>query len=92
MNIMKKKGLEKKEIIKQIAKDRNTNKNEIYQKFFKKNSALKTLRHYFSSIVEILLIHFYIFVYLYIVLNPYQNHKKMQLGTNFFKTIVEPST
>ncbi len=31
-----KKGLEKKEIIKQIAKDRNTNKNEIYQKFFKK--------------------------------------------------------
>lgn len=32
----KKKGLEKKEIIKQIAKDRNTNKNEIYQKFLKK--------------------------------------------------------
>ena len=30
-----KKGLEKKEIIKQIAKDRNTNKNEIYQKFLK---------------------------------------------------------
>lgn len=73
MNIMKKR-IGKKEIIKQIAKDRNTNKNEIYQKFLK-NSALKTLRHYFSSIVEILLIHFYIFVYLYIVLNPYQNHK-----------------
>lgn len=31
-----KKGLEKKEIIKQIAKDRSTNKNEIYQKFLKK--------------------------------------------------------
>ena len=31
-----KKGSEKKEIIKQIAKDRNTNKNEIYQKFLKK--------------------------------------------------------
>jgi len=31
-----KKGLGKKEIIKQIAKDRNTNKNEIYQKFLKK--------------------------------------------------------
>ena len=31
-----KKGLGKKEIIKQIAKDRNTNKNEIYQKFIKK--------------------------------------------------------
>lgn len=31
-----KKGLEKKEIIKQIAKDRNTNKNEIYQKILKK--------------------------------------------------------
>ena len=31
-----KKGLEKKEIIKQIAKDRNTNKNEINQKFLKK--------------------------------------------------------
>ena len=31
-----KKGLEKKEIIKLIAKDRNTNKNEIYQKFLKK--------------------------------------------------------
>lgn len=29
------KGLEKKEIIKQIAKDRNVNKNEIYQKFIK---------------------------------------------------------
>lgn len=28
-----KKGLEKKEIIKQIAKDRNVNKNEIYQQF-----------------------------------------------------------
>ena len=30
------KGLEKKEIIKKIAKDRNTNKNEIYQKFINK--------------------------------------------------------
>ena len=29
----KQRGLEKKEIIKQIAKDRNVNKNEIYQKF-----------------------------------------------------------
>ena len=29
------KGLEKKEIIKRIAKDRKTNKNEIYQKFIK---------------------------------------------------------
>ena len=28
-----KKGLNKKEIIKQIAKDRNVNKNEIYKKF-----------------------------------------------------------
>ena len=32
-----KKGLSKKEIIKQIAKDRNVNKNEIYQKFIDKN-------------------------------------------------------
>ena len=31
-----KKGLEKTEIIQPIAKDRNTNKNEIYQKFLKK--------------------------------------------------------
>ena len=31
-----KKGMYKKEIIKQIAKDKNTNKNEIYQKFLKK--------------------------------------------------------
>ena len=30
-----KKGMSKKEIIKQIAKDRNVNKNEIYQKFIK---------------------------------------------------------
>ena len=29
----KQNGLEKKKIIKQIAKDRNVNKNEIYQKF-----------------------------------------------------------
>ena len=29
----KEQGLEKKEIIKRIAKDRNTNKNEIYQYF-----------------------------------------------------------
>ena len=29
-------GLDKKEIIKRIAKDRNTNKNEIYQKFLNK--------------------------------------------------------
>ena len=29
----KKQGLDKKEIIKKIAKDRNTNKNEIYQYF-----------------------------------------------------------
>ena len=28
-----KKGLDKKEIIKKIAKDRNVNKNEIYKKF-----------------------------------------------------------
>ena len=28
-------GLDKKEIIKKIAKDRNVNKNEIYQKFIK---------------------------------------------------------
>lgn len=32
-----KSGLDKKEIIKQIAKDRNVPKNEIYQKFLKKN-------------------------------------------------------
>lgn len=31
----KKRGLDKKEIIKRIAKDRNTNKNEIYQYFLK---------------------------------------------------------
>lgn len=31
-----KQGFDKKEIIKKIAKDRNTNKNEIYQKFMKK--------------------------------------------------------
>ncbi len=31
-----KNGLDKKEIIKQIAKDRNVNKNEIYQKFLEK--------------------------------------------------------
>ena len=30
-------GLSKKEIIKQIAKDRNVNKNEIYQQFIDKN-------------------------------------------------------
>ena len=29
-------GLEKKEIIKKIAKDKNVNKNEIYQKFINK--------------------------------------------------------
>ena len=29
----KKQGLDKKEIIKKIAKDRNVNKNEIYMKF-----------------------------------------------------------
>lgn len=32
----KRQGLDKKEIIKKIAKDRNTNKNEIYQKFLDK--------------------------------------------------------
>lgn len=35
-NFYEKQGLEKKEIIKKIAKDRNVNKNEIYQKFIKK--------------------------------------------------------
>ena len=35
-NIYLKQGLEKKEIIKKIAKDRNTNKNEIYQYFLNK--------------------------------------------------------
>lgn len=34
--IYEKQGLEKKEIIKMIAKDRNVNKNEIYKKFLKK--------------------------------------------------------
>ncbi len=33
MNIMKINGLDKKEIIKQIAKDRNIKKNEIYKEF-----------------------------------------------------------
>ena len=33
-----KQGLEKKEIIKQIAKDRKVNKNEIYQIFTKQNN------------------------------------------------------
>ena len=32
-NYYEKQGLEKKEIIKKIAKDRNVNKNEIYKKF-----------------------------------------------------------
>ena len=32
-----KQGLDKKEIIKKIAKDKNTNKNEIYQHFLNKN-------------------------------------------------------
>ena len=32
-----KKGFDKKEIIKKIAKDKNVNKNEIYQYFIKKN-------------------------------------------------------
>ena len=32
-----KQGLDKKEIIKKIAKDRNVNKNEIYQYFLKQN-------------------------------------------------------
>ena len=32
MNSIKNNGLEKKEIIKKIAKDRNVNKNEIYMK------------------------------------------------------------
>ena len=32
----KKQGIDKKEIIKKIAKDRNTNKNEIYQYFINK--------------------------------------------------------
>ena len=34
--VYEKQGLEKKEIIKRIAKDRNVNKNEIYKFFFKK--------------------------------------------------------
>jgi len=35
-NYYQKQGLEKKEIIKKIARDRNTNKNDIYQYFIKK--------------------------------------------------------
>ena len=35
-NFYEKLGLDKKEIIKQIAKDRNVNKNEIYQSFIQK--------------------------------------------------------
>ncbi len=35
-NYYAKKGLEKKEIIKKIAKDRNVSKNEIYQQFINK--------------------------------------------------------
>ena len=37
-NFYEKQGLEKKEIIKKIAKDRNVNKNEIYQYFINKNN------------------------------------------------------
>ena len=36
-NFYKEQGLEKKEIIKMIAKNKNVNKNEIYQKFINKN-------------------------------------------------------
>ena len=35
-NYYQSQGLDKKEIIKKIAKDRNVNKNEIYIKFIKK--------------------------------------------------------
>ena len=35
-NYYAKKGFEKKEIIKKIAKDRNVSKNEIYQQFINK--------------------------------------------------------
>ena len=35
-NVYEKQGLDKKEIIKKIAKDRGVNKNEIYQYFIKK--------------------------------------------------------
>lgn len=35
-NVYEKQGLDKKEIIKKIAKDKNVNKNEIYQKFINK--------------------------------------------------------
>ena len=35
-NFYEKLGLDKKEIIKQIAKDRNVSKNEIYQNFISK--------------------------------------------------------
>ena len=34
-NYYEKQGFDKKEIIKKIAKDRNVNKNEIYQEFIK---------------------------------------------------------
>ena len=36
-NFYSKQGLKKNDIIKKIAKDRNTNKNEIYQKFLKES-------------------------------------------------------
>lgn len=36
MNIIKKCGFDKKEIIKKIAKDRSVNKNEIYMYFINK--------------------------------------------------------
>ena len=35
-NVYEKQGLDKKEIIKKIAKDRGVNKNEIYQYFIEK--------------------------------------------------------
>ena len=47
-NFYEKLGLDKKKIIKQIAKDRNVNKNEIYQSFIQKNSVINL--HYFLFI------------------------------------------
>ena len=91
-------GLDKKQIIKKIAKDRNVNKNEIYMKFIKNKKLLKIISSSFYSSTSFdskLAIFSAHFEHTNLSLNVIRFlafPQKTQFGSYFLNTIEEPST
>ena len=85
-NFYEKLGLDKKEIIKQIAKDRNVNKNEIYQSF------ILFFIYSASFISDIFSKHLSQTNFPLYSTNFFELPQNIQFDSNFFNIMLEPST